>query len=320
MKTLLISLKAIIADSLPPEEAISRPLFSLRPKVISNLSLVTHRQDFQLILTCAENERPETVATLKGILQSEGVEIQTDCDFGKFDFTKTPFFITPDPSERSRYNCHSVLLSDGRDGWDKAAAVLLVGVRKATVRRSTNETNVWVSIDLDGGDAICSVSTGIGFFDHLLEQLSRHGGIDLTVKASGDLQVDEHHTIEDVGITLGEALMKALGDKRGIERYGFCLPMDDCLCNVAIDFGGRPWLVWDAQFKREMVGGMPTEMLQHFFKSLSDAAKMNINISAQGDNEHHKAEGIFKCFAKALRMAVRRDPANLTLPTTKGTL
>jgi len=191
--------------------------------------------------------------------------------------------------------------------------------RTAEVHRVTNETDVLVALNLDG-NGVCDISTGIGFFDHLLEQLGKHGGIDLTVKVKGDLDVDEHHSIEDTAIVLGEALAKALGDKRGIERYGFCLPMDDCLCSVAIDFGGRAWLVWDAEFKREKIGEMPTEMLLHFFKSLSDAAKMNINVKAEGENEHHKAEGIFKSFAKAVRMAVRRDKTSDNLPSTKGVL
>ena len=170
------------------------------------------------------------------------------------------------------------------------------------------------------GEGSCSISTGIGFFDHMLEQIGRHASIDLTIKTTGDLDVDEHHTIEDTGIVLGECLKKALGDKRGIQRYGFCLPMDDCLCQVALDLGGRPWLIWDAEFKRERIGEMPTEMFFHFFKSLSDNAAMNLNIKAEGTNEHHKIEGIFKAFAKALKMAVKRDIYNMQLPSSKGTL
>ncbi|MBI3482111.1 MAG: imidazoleglycerol-phosphate dehydratase HisB, partial [Bacteroidetes bacterium] len=163
-----------------------------------------------------------------------------------------------------------------------------------------------------------SIQTSLGFFDHMLEQIARHGHIDLQINAKGDLHIDEHHTIEDTAITLGEAFLKALGDKRGIERYGFCLPMDDCLAQVAIDFGGRPWLVWEAEFKREKIGEMPTEMFFHFFKSFSDAAKCNLNIKAEGTNEHHKIEAIFKAFAKAIRMAIRKDGDQL--PSTKGSL
>lgn len=203
--------------------------------------------------------------------------------------------------------------------WNDISELLFAGERKATVHRKTRETDIFVSLDLDG-TGTCDISTGLHFFDHMLEQIGRHSGCDLTVKAAGDLQVDEHHTIEDTGIVLGEALEKALGDKRGIERYGFCLPMDDCLCSVALDFGGRAWLVMDADFKRERVGDMPTEMVMHFFKSLSDAAHMNLNIKAEGQNEHHKIEGIFKAFAKAIKMAKKRDIYNFRLPSTKEVL
>ena len=215
--------------------------------------------------------------------------------------------------------CKSLIL--GRDGmtWDKVAEILFAGERVAEVSRTTHETDIYVKVGLDGSGK-CDVGTGIGFFDHLLEQIGKHGMVDLTVRARGDLHVDEHHTIEDTAIVLGECLLKALGDKRGIGRYGFCLPMDDCLCSVALDFGGRPWLVWDASFRREKIGDMPTEMFLHFFKSLSDSARMNLNIKAEGDNEHHKIEGIFKAFARSLRMAARRDIRNFVLPSTKGVL
>ena len=191
--------------------------------------------------------------------------------------------------------------------------------RKAVVKRTTNETDIFISLHIDGTGKT-DISTGLGFFDHLLDQIGKHSGMDLTIHVKGDLHVDEHHTIEDTAIALGEALWKALGSKRGIERYGFCLPMDDCLCSVALDFGGRAWLVFDAAFKREKIGEMPTEMIPHFFKSLSDAAKMNLNIKAEGENEHHKAEGIFKTLARAIKMAVRRDINNFELPSTKGML
>lgn len=201
--------------------------------------------------------------------------------------------------------------------WDIVSEYLFAGERVAEIKRTTKETDIYVSLNLDGKGS-CDISTGLGFFDHMLEQIGKHSGIDLIIKTKGDLDVDEHHTIEDTGIALGEAIYKALGDKRGIERYGFCLPMDDCLCTVALDFGGRPWLVWDAVFKRERVGDMPTEMFLHFFKSLSDAAKMNLNVQAEGENEHHKIEGIFKAFARALKMAKKRDIFNYELPSTKG--
>ena len=185
--------------------------------------------------------------------------------------------------------------------------------------RNTNETKISITINLDGTGK-STISTGLSFFDHMLDQLARHGNIDLAIDCKGDLHIDEHHSIEDTGIALGEAMVKALGDKRGIERYGFLLPMDDCLAQVALDFGGRNWIVWEAEFKREKVGEMPTEMFFHFFKSFSDAAKCNLNIKSEGENEHHKIESIFKAFAKAIKMAVKRDINNNALPSTKGIL
>ena len=205
------------------------------------------------------------------------------------------------------------------DDCDRITEYLFAGERRATIRRTTKETDIFVEVNLDGHGRT-EISTGLGFFDHMLDQIGKHSGIDLTVRVKGDLEVDEHHTIEDTAIALGEALLKALGDKRGIERYGYCLPMDDCLCSVALDFGGRPWLVWDAAFHREKVGDMPTEMFLHFFKSLSDAARMNLNIKAEGTNEHHKIEGIFKALARSIKMAIRRDIYRYELPSTKGAL
>ena len=205
------------------------------------------------------------------------------------------------------------------DDWDRINEFLFAGERRAEVRRTTKETDILVDWNLDGTGKT-DIHTGLGFFDHMLEQIGKHSGTDLTIAVKGDLEVDEHHTIEDTALALGEALAKALGDKRGIERYGYCLPMDDCLCRVALDFGGRPWLVWEAEFKREKVGDMPTEMFLHFFKSLSDAARMNLNIHAEGTNEHHKIEGIFKALARSIKMAIRRDIYRYELPSTKGAL
>ncbi|HEY6083495.1 MAG TPA: bifunctional histidinol-phosphatase/imidazoleglycerol-phosphate dehydratase HisB [Chitinophagaceae bacterium] len=203
--------------------------------------------------------------------------------------------------------------------WRQIYEFLKLGWRKASVERKTKETAIAVEVNLDG-TGTAAIATGLGFFDHMLEQIARHGNIDLAIRAKGDLHIDEHHTIEDTGIALGEAVARALGDKIGVERYGFCLPMDDCLAQVAIDFGGRGWLVWEAAFKREKIGEMPTEMFSHFFKSFSDAAKCNLNIKAEGENEHHKIEAIFKAFAKAIKMAVKRDRNNMRLPSTKGVL
>lgn len=203
--------------------------------------------------------------------------------------------------------------------WTNIYQFLKLGLRKVHIDRNTSETKISVDLNLDGSGK-AEISTGLGFFDHMLDQIARHGKMDLRIVTKGDLHIDEHHTIEDTGIALGEAFAKALADKRGMERYGFALPMDEAEAKVLIDFGGRNWIVWNAEFKREKIGEMPTEMFFHFFKSFSDAAKCNLNIECKGDNEHHKIEAIFKAFAKAIRMAVRRDPLSNHLPSTKGVL
>ena len=203
--------------------------------------------------------------------------------------------------------------------WEAIYHMLLLKERAVRFERNTNETKISIDLNLDGAGK-SQIDTGIAFFDHMLDQLARHGGVDLNIKTEGDLEVDEHHTIEDTAIALGESFARALGDKKGIERYGFTLPMDESLAQVALDFGGRSWLVWEAEFKREMVGQMPTEMFYHFFKSFSDGAKANLNIKAEGTNEHHKIESIFKGFAKAIKMAIKRDADKMILPSTKGTL
>ncbi len=205
------------------------------------------------------------------------------------------------------------------DSWSEIYAFLKLGLRKVVHDRNTNETKIHVELNLDGNGKT-DIATGIGFFDHMLDQIARHGKMDLTIRTGGDLHIDEHHTIEDTGIALGEAFAKALTDKRGMERYGFALPMDEAQAKVLIDFGGRNWIVWDAEFRREKIGEMPTEMFFHFFKSFSDAARCNLTIECKGDNEHHKIEAIFKAFAKAIRMAVKRDPLSNYLPSTKGVL
>lgn len=222
--------------------------------------------------------------------------------------------------------CKSILISNTSHpeatlctkDWDEIYRFLKAEPRKGKVSRATSETDIFAEVNLDGTGK-SDIHTGLGFFDHMLEQISRHGNIDVTVRATGDLHIDEHHTIEDVGIALGSCFLQALGQKKGIRRYGFTLPMDDCLAQVAIDFGGRPWLVWDVDFKREKIGDMPTEMVMHFFKSFSDNAKCNFNIKAEGENEHHKVEAIFKAFAKAIEMAKERGE-NKGIPSTKGVI
>lgn len=205
------------------------------------------------------------------------------------------------------------------NSWKDIYEYLKLEARTASISRKTNETDIFINLNLDGtGNS--KIDTGIKFFDHMLDQIARHGQMDLEISVKGDLEVDEHHTIEDTAIALGEVFSKALGNKLGIERYGFALPMDDCLAQVAIDFGGRNWLVWETEFKREMIGAMPTEMFYHFFKSFTDGAKANLNIKAEGTNEHHKIEAIFKAFAKAIKVAVKRDPEKMILPSTKGML
>ena len=218
--------------------------------------------------------------------------------------------------EKEGLTSHCVLISED---WDDIYACVAAPERTAEVKRTTKETDIQVRVNLDG-NGVCSISTGLHFFDHMLNQIGRHAGVDLDIQVKGDLEVDEHHTIEDTALALGEAFRKAVGNKIGMERYGFCLPMDDCLAMAAIDFGGRPWLVWEAEFKREKVGDMPTEMFLHFFKSFSDAAQCNLNIKAEGTNEHHKIEAIFKAMAKAIKMAIKRDLFNFELPSTKGKL
>ncbi|MBE7177003.1 MAG: bifunctional histidinol-phosphatase/imidazoleglycerol-phosphate dehydratase HisB [Mucilaginibacter polytrichastri] len=243
-------------------------------------------------------------------LGAKAIKLTSENEFGRQEFDAQQI-------EELGQNGELIVLETG--DWKQVYEFLKLGRRSVQHVRKTNETDIRISLNLDGtGKA--QVKTGLPFFDHMLDQIARHGSIDLDIDARGDLHIDEHHTIEDTGIALGEAVAMALADKRGIERYGFCLPMDDCLAQVAIDFGGRNWIVWDAGFKREKIGDMPTEMFFHFFKSFSDAAKANLNIKAEGENEHHKIEAIFKAFAKAIKMAVKRDAEKMVLPSTKGML
>lgn len=246
----------------------------------------------------------------------------TDVELAK-NLDAKAIYINDNPSlgseEVETENSLEKYISLETQSWEDIYRFLKFGNRVAKVKRTTSETDIAIELNLDGtGKA--SIETGIHFFDHMLTQIAKHGNVDLNVHVKGDLEVDEHHTIEDTAIVLGEVFAEALGDKLGIERYGFCLPMDDCEAKVSIDFGGRNWLVWQAEFKREMIGKMPTEMFMHFFKSFSDAAKANLNIEAKGDNEHHKIEAIFKAFAKAIKMAIKRDTDKMLLPSSKGVL
>ncbi len=239
-------------------------------------------------------------------LGSKGIYINDETHLGTDEITV----------KRSELDDYIALESND---WEKIYAFLKIEDRTGGIVRNTNETKIAITLNLDGTGK-SNINTGIAFFDHMLDQIARHGQLDLMIKVEGDLEVDEHHTIEDTAIALGEVFAKTLGNKLGIERYGFCLPMDDCLSQVAIDFGGRNWLVWEAEFNREMIGKMPTEMFYHFFKSFSDGAKCNLNIKAEGTNEHHKIEAIFKAFAKAIKMAVKQDVEKMILPSTKGVL
>ena len=339
----------------PADEQIdSFDKFQFVPGVIRNLHFIRTKLDFEFVLVSNQDglgtdSYPEaefwpTHNLMISTLRSEGVEFDDqliDRSFpeenlptrkpgtamltkymaGDYDLANSYVIGDRQTDKQMAQNlgCKYLILGDNVSSWDAIAEQLFAGERIASVRRTTKETDIDICLNLDGTGQ-CDIHTGLGFFDHMLEQIGKHGGMDLRIQVKGDLQVDEHHTIEDTGIALGECIAKAIGDKRGIERYGYTLPMDDCLCQVALDFGGRPWLVWDADFHRERVGDMPTEMFLHFFKSFSDAARINLNIKAEGQNEHHKIEGIFKALARALKMAVRRDIRHFELPSTKGTL
>lgn len=336
------------------EQVDSYEKFSFVPGAIGALSFLARHTDYRLVMVSNQDglgtsSYPEadfwpTHNLMLDILRGEGVEFEAqhiDRSFPQDNLpTRKPgtamltaYMDDPEVDMAHSYvigdratdaqlaenlGCKSLILSEDMD-WKLITEILFAGDRTATVTRTTHETDIQVCVGLDGNGK-ADISTGLGFFDHMLEQIARHGNIDLSIHCRGDLHVDEHHTIEDTALALGECLALALGDKRGIERYGYSLPMDDCLCMVSLDFGGRPWLVWDAEFHRERIGEMPTEMFLHFFKSLSDAARMNLNIKAEGTNEHHKIEGIFKALARAMKMAVKRDVEHFNLPSSKGML
>ena len=291
--------EVLIDKTFPHENAPTRkPATGLLTKYINS-------SDYDLVNSFVIGDRITDVELAKN-LGAKGIFINTDEALGS------------DEIASKREELDSVIALQTTD-WKTIYDFLKLEERSATISRKTNETDIYINLNLDGTGK-SKIETGIAFFDHMLDQIARHGQMDLEILVKGDLEVDEHHTIEDTAIALGEVFAKALGNKLGIERYGFCLPMDDCLAQVAIDFGGRNWLIWETEFKREMVGKMPTEMFFHFFKSFSDGAKANINIKAEGTNEHHKIEAIFKAFAKAIKVAVKRDTEKMILPSTKGML
>jgi len=290
--------EVLIDNSFPHENAITRkPRTGLLTKYFS--------EDYDLENSFVLGDRITDMELAKN-LGAKGIYLSDNNKLGS------------DEIEASEHDIleHIALMSGD---WSKIYEFLKLKNRVQEITRNTNETKIYIKLNLDGSGKN-DIHTGLSFFDHMLDQIGRHGAMDLTIKVAGDLEVDEHHTIEDTMIAFGELFNKALGDKLGIERYGFCLPMDDCLAQVAVDFGGRNWLEWDATFKREKIGDMPTEMFYHLFKSFTDGAKCNLNIKAEGTNEHHKIEGIFKAFAKAMKMAVKRDVNKMFLPSTKGML
>ncbi len=290
--------KVLIDKTYPHENAVTR-------KPQTGLLTEYFSEEYDLANSYVIGDRLTDIELAKN-LGAKGIFIQNNAGLGSDE-------ITIDQKEVKSW----IALETA--SWEVIYQYLLNENRRAMRSRNTKETQIEIELNLDG-TGVSNISTGLAFFDHMLDQLARHGQLDLDIKVKGDLEVDEHHTIEDTAIALGEVFYEALGSKLGIERYGFCLPMDDCLAQVAIDFGGRNWLVWEADFKREKIGDMPTEMFYHFFKSFTDGAKANLNIKAEGTNEHHKIEAIFKAFAKAIKMAVKRDQEKMILPSTKGML
>ncbi len=299
MKKLFLEINTIIAS----ENYNSAEELVFEKDVIHNLYRINNQLGYSLVFII-DDETQKQPGVLKALqaLQNESIVFEIANSATENDAVKGSF-----------------ITKNNLKGWDNIYKNLKSSSRKIVHTRNTNETKIELELNIDGSGSY-NVETELNFFDHMLEQFSKHSLIDLNLKVKGDLHIDEHHTIEDTAIALGEAILKALGTKKGMERYGFLLPMDDCLAQVAIDFGGRSWLVWGAEFKREYVGDVPTEMFYHFFKSFSDAAKCNLNIKAEGDNEHHKIESIFKAFSKAVKMAVAVNENSDVLPTTKGVL
>ena len=323
-KRIFIFEKAII------QELTTGGLPKFYPSVLSTLNTVFSSGGKKISIV--KNEEPGLGNYIADFLNNEGIsdiDIITQEDFSGTEIQKTDVVISNDEMST---NGIQIIIDTALEtteiinesyiqvpSWPDMIPYIITERRIGEVERNTNETQIKVKVDLDGGGK-ASISTGLGFFDHMLEQIAKHGNIGLEIKVAGDLHVDEHHTIEDTAIALGEALSMAVGSKLGMERYGYALPMDDCAAQVLLDFGGRPWLVWECEFTREKIGDMPTEMFYHFFKSLADASKSNLNIKVEGTNEHHKIEGIFKAYARALKMAVQRNFSQMILPTTKGLL
>lgn len=353
-KALFIDRDGTILVEPADEQIDSFEKFHFLPGAIRNLNFIRKKLEFEFVLVSNQDglgteSYPEenfwpTHNLMLDILKSEDVEFDDQCIDRSFpednlptrkpgtamltkymqgDYDLANSYVIGDRKTDKQLaqnlGCKYLILGDNVQSWDEITELLFAGERTASVRRTTKETDIDIWLNLDGTGQ-CDINTGLGFFDHMLEQIGKHGNIDLKIHVKGDLNVDEHHTIEDTGIALGECIAKAIGDKRGIERYGYTLPMDDCLCSVCLDFGGRAWLVWDADFNRERIGDMPTEMFLHFFKSFSDAARINLNIKAEGENEHHKIEGIFKALARSIKMAVKRDIYKYQLPSSKGVL
>lgn len=311
-----------------PEETY-HPYQNLMLRILENESFVFN--EIHVDRTFAKENKPTRkpgTALLNHLINNKNFDIEnsfvigdrwSDIELAKNLGCKAIYLKSLHQLTKEQEENYKNIIAFEADNWNDVYTFLKLNLRKVKHERNTNETKIKIELNIDGSGK-ANIHTGLGFFNHMLEQIARHGKIDLSIETKGDLHIDEHHTIEDTGIALGEAFAKALIDKRGMERYGFALPMDEAEAKVLIDFGGRNWLVWNAEFKREKVGDMPTEMFFHFFKSFSDAAKCNLNIECKGDNEHHKIEAIFKAFAKAIKMAVKRDPLSNYLPSTKGIL